>query len=183
MRLRALASSGSSPLARGTQPEPGAVCHHGRFIPAGAGNTPFGLVASRSQPVHPRWRGEHMPSKVRNEPSYGSSPLARGTRSCRRPDQEVVRFIPAGAGNTPRSDGQKEWCAVHPRWRGEHNTPTTAPAAPGGSSPLARGTRNAVKPRIGNGRFIPAGAGNTLGLLVQVVDHAVHPRWRGEHYF
>ena len=51
-----------------------------------------------------------------------------------------------------------------------------------GSSPLARGTRSAQRGVLAVGRFIPAGAGNTLPGDWAVDELAVHPRWRGEHY-
>ena len=152
---------GSSPLARGTHL---AFNRHGssfRFIPAGAGNTVPPVCVGRDPP--------------------GSSPLARGTRLVCRDRQ-------------PQSP-------VHPRWRGEHggtrrlrsgyygssplarehlNSPTST-RSPGGSSPLARGTRGASAQPWVNPRFIPAGAGNTGRSLFARGPVTVHPRWRGEH--
>ncbi len=50
-----------------------------------------------------------------------------------------------------------------------------------GLSPLARGTRgNGNRPR-GRGRFIPAGAGNTMSGTMPRLSGPVYPRWRGEH--
>ena len=50
---------------------------------------------------------------------------------------------------------------VYPRWRGEH--------ARAGSS------------KRPSNRFIPAGAGNTIGFPFNVIPNSVYPRWRGEH--
>ncbi|MBG0749479.1 hypothetical protein Q7O_003440 [Pectobacterium carotovorum subsp. carotovorum PCCS1] len=50
-----------------------------------------------------------------------------------------------------------------------------------GLSPLARGTRASGGKPTGMGRFIPAGAGNTLLLATSIYRAAVYPRWRGEH--
>ncbi len=50
-----------------------------------------------------------------------------------------------------------------------------------GSSPLARGTPEFVLLVLLFPRFIPAGAGNTIGETSGSVVTAVHPRWRGEH--
>ena len=71
-----------------------------RFIPAGAGNTDFMLSQYISLSVYPRWRGEHSPRALFAPVSNGLSPLARGTPVNRCVAVHVVRFIPAGAGNT-----------------------------------------------------------------------------------
>ena len=113
-------SSGSSPLARGTRAQLILGAAHGRFIPAGAGNTRMCAWWFRWSPVHPRWRGEHSFSFSVAPPGYGSSPLARGTLEGIAAATAAGRFIPAGAGNTARSASSSRSKAVHPRWRGEH---------------------------------------------------------------
>ena len=50
-----------------------------------------------------------------------------------------------------------------------------------GSSPLARGTPWPGMRKLGEKRFIPAGAGNTRGVPTTETRWPVHPRWRGEH--
>ena len=173
---------GSSPLARGTLLVLGQPFVLVRFIPAGAGNTAWSLRPSSVCAVHPRWRGEHADKRSPDHRFAGSSPLARGTRS------------------PPPSNAASR--AVHPRWRGEHQTPLSGRASRCGSSPLARGTQGSGIREQFDERFIPAGAGNTLGHLMATDDQvrfipagagntpcgpprawppAVHPRWRGEH--
>ena len=98
--MSAAASSGSSPLARGTplRDLPSRSCV--RFIPARAGNTRWVSSSVLPRPVHPRSRGEHMNTTPQAIKSAGSSPLARGT---------------------PLSITQlSRVTAVHPRSRGEH---------------------------------------------------------------
>ena len=91
-----------------------------RFIPAGAGNTGMCVAKSPSLPVHPRWRGEHPCWARLSGSSLGSSPLARGTLSAANNVDRVIRFIPAGAGNTISGATGSGKTTVHPRWRGEH---------------------------------------------------------------
>ncbi|EGU6734117.1 hypothetical protein JFP56_001464 [Salmonella enterica subsp. enterica] len=88
--------------------------------------------------------------------------LARGTRYRWRNAELLVRFIPAGAGNTPDNPVEVDVCTVYPRWRGEH---------PSG----LRQTDFAS-------RFIPAGAGNTVSSSCGISIIPVYPRWRGEHF-
>ena len=174
---------GSSPLARGTLRFASFLPARTRFIPAGAGNTHRQRPAGSADPVHPRWRGEHLNIGAYTYRVSGSSPLARGTHVVAWRDLEGVRFIPAGAGNTSWPGCATAWLAVHPRWRGEHD-PAAREHAPGcGSSPLARGTRARRKFSATRKRFIPAGAGNTQQLLTTARFPPVHPRWRGEHTF
>ena len=70
---------------------------------------------------------------------------------------------------------------VHPRSRGEHWPPRMYSLLPYGSSPLARGTLGSRSPGHRPRRFIPARAGNTLGVIRGRPALPVHPRSRGEH--
>ncbi len=119
--------------------------------------------------------------KASNSPLSGSSPLARGTPLQLTMQQVNFRFIPAGAGNTPRTATNAAKPTVHPRWRGEHSTAEDGPTGRSVSSQLARVTL--IKPVHGAQwvRFIPAGAGNTSSMFQTFTVIAVHPRWRGEH--
>ena len=180
--------SGSSPQARGTPAISTRKPHKNRFIPAGAGNTPWRNHASALCAVHPRRR-------------FGSSPQARGTRAYESVCVEGERFIPAGAGNTSRPPADRRGFSVHPRRRGEHADRYRRRPVSLGSSPQARGTRRSLRcKKFGAGsspqargtrirryraaqirRFIPAGAGNTLTVPVNARQIPVHPRRRGEH--
>ena len=71
-----------------------------RFIPAGAGNTSGAQGRARARSVHPRRRGEHGSPETEELINTGSSPQARGTPKKRVRRSDVLRFIPAGAGNT-----------------------------------------------------------------------------------
>ena len=173
---------GSSPLARGTlRPSPAALTSF-RFIPAGAGNTLPSTLPAALASVHPRWRGEHGDYNKANRLPLGSSPLARGTRDRWRHPGWSVRFIPAGAGNTVARSVCDAVQAVHPRWRGEHSGQARKIPGKYGSSPLARGTLSEFKDASAEGRFIPAGAGNTDFRVLSHFHLPVHPRWRGEHF-
>ncbi len=112
---------------------------------------------------------------------YGLSPLARGTLWCCAFSLLVVRFIPAGAGNTTQETLRPRCKPVYPRWRGEHTVALGASISWPGLSPLARGTQNHCYPENRYFRFIPAGAGNTLFNLTTRPTRPVYPRWRGEH--
>ncbi len=175
--------AGLSPLARGTP----TLCYpnifHCRFIPAGAGNTGESLRRGSCGAVYPRWRGEHIDGLKEVQESAGLSPLARGTLSPHSSAAADTRFIPAGAGNTIQYPPAGLLTAVYPRWRGEHCRFSSGTEHPPGLSPLARGTRFSPRVQIFNGRFIPAGAGNTQFVLVSRCDLTVYPRWRGEHEY
>ena len=174
-------SSGSSPLARGTQRRRKRRRGRGRFIPARAGNT-HGLEVPRPGPaVHPRSRGEHSPSAAVSACSTGSSPLARGTPTASKCRGRVLRFIPARAGNTGSMATSTATASVHPRSRGEHLLGHYVVRQRGGSSPLARGTRMHRLQTARACRFIPARAGNTSMACAWSIVPAVHPRSRGEH--
>ena len=111
---------GLSPLARGTPARLFPRYQRERFIPAGAGNTTGQATATRSKPVYPRWRGEHLAVVAARAWYSGLSPLARGTPFKNGDRLAVPRFIPAGAGNTSLPAALAFSSAVYPRWRGEH---------------------------------------------------------------
>ena len=174
-------ATGSSPLARGTHFRILLQPLNWRFIPARAGNTFPHSVTAIKLAVHPRSRGEHAFPAGQPQNPAGSSPLARGTpRWCHTPKCRP-RFIPARAGNTARTTGAACRSAVHPRSRGEHIWTHVAVPKHGGSSPLARGTRQGRLARPADQRFIPARAGNTDDGIGALPGIAVHPRSRGEH--
>ena len=151
-----------------------------RFIPAGAGNSKAIRRAFSCQPVYPRWRGELPQRTHESQCSGGLSPLARGTPLDEDGPGELVRFIPAGAGNSITRVNALRRYAVYPRWRGElPPVPRSRPHTPG-LSPLARGTRPRSEWRHAMPRFIPAGAGNSKKRRVFCILSAVYPRWRGE---
>ena len=76
-----LLNVGSSPLTRGTPKFNALSSDARRFIPAYAGNSPFGSLIPRDLTVHPRLRGELMDNVFMDTFFFGSSPLTRGTRN------------------------------------------------------------------------------------------------------
>ena len=137
--------------------------------------------AADSQSVHPRGRGEHIPSSFALRSMIGSSPRARGTRAQDVHLHDLFRFIPAGAGNTRCVTRISCRIMVHPRGRGEHVDNHQRTARNTGSSPRARGTHRARRHPHRGRRFIPAGAGNTSSTSSHIAMVSVHPRGRGEH--
>ncbi len=152
-----------------------------RFIPAGAGNTSGSILPNTDRTVYPRWRGEHGSNFTNVPKNFGLSPLARGTHIIASPEPVVLRFIPAGAGNTSECPKKVTLRAVYPRWRGEHGSPGRSSQILTGLSPLARGTHRYRSLISASWRFIPAGAGNTRVEKEAQLREAVYPRWRGEH--
>ena len=94
---------GSSPRMRGTRSAPPDPALASRFIPAHAGNTQSRRSGKTRPPVHPRACGEHSDGQIHGNRGHGSSPRMRGTRALIGDRCELVRFIPAHAGNTGNS--------------------------------------------------------------------------------
>ncbi len=132
--------------------------------------------------VYPRWRGELFCALAFCWLSRGLSPLARGTLCRCQHCWRVIRFIPAGAGNTVPRIISLSSSTVYPRWRGEHVGRESFDCPYIGLSPLARGTLKVLKNIGFRTRFIPAGAGNTGVIPIAARNAAVYPRWRGEHW-
>ncbi len=127
----------------------------------------------------------------------------RGTRIRSGNFSEIMRFIPACAGNTQKNFVWFACVTVHPRVCGEHvlhivqflflggSSPRVRGTRPSGkliivdlgSSPRVRGTPFLVRKRSSKERFIPACAGNTVSLSPAEIFRKVHPRVCGEHFF
>ena len=173
--------TGSSPRGRGTPaPERLSGSVH-RFIPARAGNTRSSSPRRRWRSVHPRAGGEHTEHLGRLLRFAGSSPRGRGTPLLRHVDVSSRRFIPARAGNTTPCRLRSRRTSVHPRAGGEHVEVLPFDSGNDGSSPRGRGTPILRVRQVEFHRFIPARAGNTLGVADGHPSAAVHPRAGGEH--
>ena len=135
------------------------------LIPARAGKT-YRRGAERSAArAHPRSRGENRGGDACGVVAVGSSPLARGKRAERNLLDEGHWLIPARAGKTCIFDQTYSFCRAHPRSRGENAAYVGDVHPDEGSSPLARGKRQAGN-AIGCGqRLIPARAGKTPGFV------------------
>ena len=153
-----------------------------RLIPARAGNTLHPAVTPCVSSAHPRSRGEHSRQQQEEAGHFGSSPLARGTRTDRPERIPALRLIPARAGNTLPKDSVKSLRAAHPRSRGEHPAAGTHAIPSVGSSPLARGTPHTRINARSHTRLIPARAGNTPPYHPHHRHRPAHPRSRGEHH-
>ena len=134
-------------------------------------------ISSGSSPS----RGEHTKRSSTGAVFCGSSPLAQGTHENRHHPSPASRLIPARAGNTPPCDSSTRRSPAHPRSRGEHGNRRGTGPANRGSSPLARGTRDAVLDKVPFVRLIPAREGNTSEPTLMRSATPAHPRSRGDH--
>ena len=105
MDAKKTASTGSSPLARGTLTQTAAEAWFAGLIPARAGNTFFLEMAGENGWAHPRSRGEHSNTAWNQAINAGSSPLARGTLTTEEVPIGGLGLIPARAGNTKQLNG------------------------------------------------------------------------------
>ena len=137
-------------------------------------------MSSATVTVHPRARGEQQRSTSPNTRGGGSSPRTRGTGAGAPGVGQVVRFIPAHAGNSRSSPAAGSARTVHPRARGEQPNGIVAAFVDNGSSPRTRGTARRVARGRRAGRFIPAHAGNRPRRGGCGRRGSVHPRARGE---
>ncbi len=173
---------GSSPRGRGTLRTPLLQTILTRFIPAWTGNTYGNTSTIMVSPVHPRVDGEHVWKYINDHGVSGSSPRGRGTPVCVQSSFPPYRFIPAWAGNTRCAWERINLSSVHPRVGGEHVPLSAHYSDVFGSSPRGRGTRHDYRQPWRSRRFIPAWAGNTLGLSPPRNGRSVHPRVGGEHF-
>jgi hypothetical protein len=131
--------------------------------------------------VPPKWWDKaHGCERLAEVAAGGPSPRARGTLPLRQLGPQVVRAIPAGAGNTPANTAEPCATPGHPRGRGEHGLLRWTLVSSDGPSPRARGTQCGTACSGRRGRAIPAGAGNTMTSASARRSAPGHPRGRGE---
>ena len=154
-------TSGSSPHARGAQPQVSYPARPGRIIPACAGSTRSWCRCSRRGWDHPRMRGEHTYDTVAYVGLVGSSPHARGAHGSEDGKHRLWGIIPACAGSTRWHSSELAMVRDHPRMRGEHQ-------------------RSHSQQLMFSG-IIPACAGSTPPQGRRPPRPRDHPRMRGEH--
>ena len=130
-------------------------------------------------PGHPRRCGEQCFSRNVVPSNRGSSPRARGTSARLSSPLGGLRFIPVGVGSTQRVMLSTRCGAVYLRRCGEHIKRGVIAESVAGSSPQVRETQ--YKYKNTGFRFIPAGAGNTILMMMCRSNVLVHPRRCGEH--
>ena len=161
-------SPGSSPLARGLQPQRHLVRVRTGIIPARAGFTACPTVAPTPVADHPRSRGVYSRTRATPKTPLGSSPLARGLPAEQGQGNGRDGIIPARAGFTHPDQLGLGPVRDHPRSRGVYGRSPLTSHAVHGSSPLARGLRHpGPVPRVLL-RIIPARAGFTA-IIMEII--------------
>ena len=151
------------------------------IIPAYAGSTSAGKSGAKPSKDHPRVCGEHGSSTRRRRSARGSSPRMRGAQV----DLFMLPFesgiIPAYAGSTCSPHHIGLCWADHPRVCGEHLADGHGRIRHRGSSPRMRGAPPTGNDLIFRNRIIPAYAGSTMKLEINIRSDEDHPRVCGEH--
>ena len=173
---------GSSPLSRGIQLPNHRTTTHIRIIPALAGNTAEPPPNDDNDKDHPRSRGEYSNGLTTLRWCGGSSPLSRGIPSLGCENTELIRIIPALAGNTLPLRQRLSIFRDHPRSRGEYMSWFAVTCCTHGSSPLSRGILSTMSDVVRSDRIIPALAGNTPSAQSTACLTSDHPRSRGEYF-
>jgi hypothetical protein len=178
-RILAPLDEGLSPLARGKHCARLAWRRGAGPIPAGAGETRSEGVLAPFVGAYPRWRGGNRRSSWVSSSAKGLSPLARGKPRISALPGRSRGPIPAGAGETRPTSSRRTPGRAYPRWRGGNRTSVVPAHLQWGLSPLARGKPNRKSHGRQQGGPIPAGAGETIPILLSACATTAYPRWRG----
>ena len=173
-------NTGSSPRVRGTETDRPGFRALNRIIPACAGNRTTRPPLRSSPSDHPRVCGEQDMPACSRILHGGSSPRVRGTVDPFPAYGEIVRIIPACAGNRRKLGQAGSGVSDHPRVCGEQRCGPPGAATTSGSSPRVRGTVCAPGVLRRAHRIIPACAGNRLPGAAPADERADHPRVCGE---
>ena len=172
--------AGPSPRARGIRPHRSSRSAAHGSIPASAGNPGAGLSWPHGDRVHPRERGESPLMQSGHHLSPGPSPRARGILCRPAHPIDMLRSIPASAGNPRPSASRPPASWVHPRERGESRVVVQTQDRITGPSPRARGILSRCRATSRACGSIPASAGNPPPVSARPIRAEVHPRERGE---
>ena len=170
---------GLSPLARGNRGDCCYACLCVGPIPACAGEPWFRPDSNRRPGAYPRLRGGTPHQRALISASSGLSPLARGNPEVFGNRRNLLRPIPACAGEPRLHHPQRCGRRAYPRLRGGTSGSDPPPPRSWGLSPLARGNlfqHELIASRCGP---IPACAGEPRVIeLVRMMLRA-YPRLRG----
>ncbi len=170
---------GPSPLARGSPLAITALHLRSGSIPARAGQPECNRRRTPCRGVHPRSRGAAWWSTASTWPSWGPSPLARGSLVVDGFDLAKLGSIPARAGQPIRRSLGLVDPGVHPRSRGAADSLRIGWWCGQGPSPLARGSRAGAVCGLADPGSIPARAGQPGIWRRWRHERGVHPRSRG----
>ena len=172
-------SLGSSPRVRGRPGGGGRVDAVPGLIPAGAGQTTARRRIWSPVKAHPRGCGADSHPRDRTDDRQGSSPRVRGRLQLLRHQLQLLRLIPAGAGQTIIACLLCASCGAHPRGCGADWRGPTMRRTGSGSSPRVRGRPpRAAHFKVHTG-LIPAGAGQTCASSSHAAGESAHPRGCG----
>ena len=149
------------------------------IIPARAGFTGSCLRQAPGLTDHPRSRGVYSNLLLQAAVAAGSSPLARGLRSCCPGCRVCTGIIPARAGFTAQPRRARRLLGDHPRSRGVYSSVVRDGLTGWGSSPLARGLLSGTLNLLQVQGIIPARAGFTRWCWGRRRRRPDHPRSRG----
>ena len=175
------ARDGSSPRVRGKPRPQHRAGHRPGLIPACAGKTMVMVVSPAISWAHPRVCGENNTLPAQADVDAGSSPRVRGKPGNTCTGATPRGLIPACAGKTSTPSAAARRRPAHPRVCGE-NPGGRCRVLPGdGSSPRVRGKRASMAARRRSRGLIPACAGKTPVINVDVDVAQAHPRVCGEN--
>ena len=153
-----------------------------RIIPAHAGQTPAGISGANSPADHPRACGANVSWSSNSRAPSGSSPRMRGKHHRYWLRVDTRRIIPAHAGQTVVDKLFGKTLPDHPRACGANLSVTFHQAATSGSSPRMRGKPNRSINNTAAQRIIPAHAGQTVLLILDIMIPPDHPRACGANH-
>ncbi len=170
---------GLSPRARGKQYSTVTINEGVGPIPAGAGETLYPVLSALMYWAYPRGRGGNGRLILIDWLEKGLSPRARGKLAINGCISDMLRPIPAGAGETNHCFCPCNRHRAYPRGRGGNPSIVCTTQGCRGLSPRARGKLTHLKSDDLVSGPIPAGAGETPRCSNRRTHRRAYPRGRG----